>query len=256
MKHVLEKPIRKYGWKPDLPSIHDYPYMLPHISLPSSIDLRALFPEPFDQGALGSCTSNALAGMLTAVLKIEKLPVIIPSRLFIYYNERLKEGTVKQDSGAYLRDGMWSLNHQGYCNENMWPYIIEQFTRKPKKPCYINAAQHTITSYHRLRRSIGSMQSCLAEGYPFVCGISVYTSFESPQVAETGIVPLPKESETLLGGHAIVCCGYDDATKTWLLRNSWGSSWGGPMAGYFTLPYDYLLNDNLSDDFWTIRVSA
>lgn len=95
------------------------------------------------------------------------------------------------------------------------------------------------------------MKGCLASGYPFVFGFSVYESFESQAVAQTGIVPMPSPNEQLLGGHAVLAVGYDDEQGRFIVRNSWGKDWG--MEGYFTIKYDYLLNDNLADDFWTIR---
>ena len=106
-------------------------------------------------------------------------------------------------------------------------------------------------SYRRLNNSnINDLKSALAQGFPFVCGISIYESFESSTVAESGIVPMPDPSEKQLGGHAILCVGYNDDSKTFIMRNSWGPDWG--MAGYFTLPYAYLTNINLADDFWVI----
>jgi len=92
---------------------------------------------------------------------------------------------------------------------------------------------------------------CLAEGYPFVFGFTVYESFESPAVAKTGVLDMPKPQEKTLGGHAVMAVGYDDKAKRFLVRNSWGSDWG--LKGYFTIPYDYLDSRNLADDFWTIR---
>jgi C1A family cysteine protease len=98
------------------------------------------------------------------------------------------------------------------------------------------------------------MKGCLASGYPFVYGFTVYESFESPQVAKTGIVPMPATSEKVLGGHAVLAVGYDESSQRFIVRNSWGPTWG--MAGYFTVPYAYLTDANLSDDFWTIRLVA
>jgi C1A family cysteine protease len=95
------------------------------------------------------------------------------------------------------------------------------------------------------------MRACLAEGYPFVFGFAVYDSFESEEVAKTGIVNLPVAGDRMLGGHAVLAVGFDDTVQRFIVRNSWGSGWG--MAGYFTIPYAYLTNRDLSDDFWTIR---
>jgi C1A family cysteine protease len=95
------------------------------------------------------------------------------------------------------------------------------------------------------------MRSCLADGFPFVFGFTVYETFESAAVAKTGVLNMPKPRERTVGGHAVCAVGYDDKTKRLLVRNSWGSSWG--IKGYFTMPYDYAANRNLSDDFWTIR---
>jgi C1A family cysteine protease len=98
------------------------------------------------------------------------------------------------------------------------------------------------------------MKGCLAAGYPFVFGFTVYESFESDAVAKTGVVEMPAPSEKVLGGHAVVAVGYDDSTQRFIVRNSWGPGWG--MGGYFTIPYAYLTDSNLADDFWTVHLVA
>ena len=95
------------------------------------------------------------------------------------------------------------------------------------------------------------MRACLASGFPFVFGFAVYEGFESQQTAKTGVVEMPKAGERMLGGHAVLGVGYDDTARRFTVRNSWGPKWG--QKGYFTIPYDYLADRNLSDDFWTIR---
>ena len=96
------------------------------------------------------------------------------------------------------------------------------------------------------------MKGCLAEGYPFVFGFAVYSSFESDDVTRTGVVPMPDpNTEEQVGGHAVMAVGYDDGEQRFLVRNSWGTDWG--MAGYFTMPYAYLTDHQYSNDFWTIR---
>lgn len=242
-----------YGWTPDLPDQRDYKfsaiYKIP-TKLPSSVDLRAQCSPVEDQGQLGSCTANSLAGALEFLERKDKIVFADLSRLFIYYNERVIEHTVSSDSGAMLRDGIKTLAKQGVCAEAKWPYVITRFTKKPSATCYKQAAAHQITSYQRLS-TVDEMRACLADGYPFVFGFTVYESFESAMVARTGKVNLPKSGEKVLGGHAVMAVGYNDKQKRFIIRNSWGPDWG--KQGYFTMPYTYLDNRDLSDDFWTIR---
>lgn len=244
---------RKYTWKPDVPDHRDHVLKLDSSTLPSSVDLRATCPPVFDQGQLGSCTGNAIAGLMSFEKhKQTGGEFLIPSRLFIYYNERLMEGTVSSDSGAMIRDGIKTVVNQGVCKEKTWPYNIAKFRRKPTKFAYKQALKEQAVSYSRVPRTLNDMKICLANGNPFVFGFSVYDSFESQQVADTGIVNMPGKNESLLGGHAVMCVGYDDASQRFIVRNSWGDSWG--QAGYFTMPYAYLLDSNLSDDFWSVSV--
>jgi C1A family cysteine protease len=242
-----------YGWVPDLPDHRDFMYStvlrIP-AKLPKSVDLRPLCSDVEDQGNLGSCTANALVGALEFMEKKDKVPFVDFSRLFIYYNERVIEHSVKSDSGAMIRDGIKTLAKQGVCSEKKWPYIISKFTVKPSAACYKEALKYQIISYHRIM-TLDEMRACLAEKFPFVFGFTVYESFESQEVAQTGIVNMPNSGERQVGGHAVLAVGYDDSKKRFIVRNSWGEEWG--MKGYFTIPYDYVADRNLSDDFWTIH---
>jgi C1A family cysteine protease len=244
---------KRYGWVPDLPDHRDLLYGAVRPTppaLPDHVDLRSACSPVENQGNLGSCTGNALVGALEFLELKDGVAFIDLSRLFIYYNERAIEGTVSSDSGAMLRDGIKTLKNQGVCSEKKWPYVISKFDKKPVAACYKEAMDHQITSYHRIL-SLDDMRTCLAEGFPFVFGFTVYESFESPEVARTGIVNMPQPSEGTIGGHAVLAVGYQDAEKRFIVRNSWGSEWG--QKGYFTIPYDYVADRNLSDDFWTIR---
>jgi C1A family cysteine protease len=239
---------------PDLPDHRDHIFSAPApvlTVLPPKVDLRpACPPTVYDQGRLGSCTANAIAAAFEFDLGKQKLPDFMPSRLFIYYNERKIEGTVDSDSGAMIRDGIKSVAKQGVCTEDAWPYDISKFTDQPTKECYTAAKDNQALSYQRIPQSLNQMRGCLANGYPFVFGFTVYESFESSEVAQTGVVPMPVDGESVLGGHAVLAVGYDDETQRFLVRNSWGSGWGD--GGYFTIPYAYLTNRGLASDFWTI----
>lgn len=245
----------RYGWIPDLPDLRDRMFRAPRKAkpLPKSVDLRGDCPSIYDQGELGSCTANAIAAAVEFNQRKQNVAEpFTPSRLFIYYNERALEGTIAADSGAMLRDGIKSVADDGACPETMWPYVEQDFTETPTAPCFKVAKLHPAVGYSRLTQDAGTMKACLAAGFPFVLGFTVYESFESDDVARTGMVPMPGSTETSMGGHAVMAVGYDDALGRFLVRNSWGVEWG--MGGYFTIPYGYLTDENLADDFWTIRL--
>ena len=270
-KNKTNSSIRKiahYGWSPDLPDQRDHAYAapLPKLGpLPAKVDLRQQCPPVYDQGQIGSCTANAIAGAIEFDLKKQNLTDFVPSRLFIYYNERAMENTVSTDSGAQIRDGVKSVNQLGVCPETEWTYVATPAdpntnlfppgakpAQKPTPNCYTDALNNVVASYQRVNRDLAQMKGCLAAGYPFVFGFTVYDSFESPQVAKTGILNMPASSEQVVGGHAVMAAGYDDGAQRFTVRNSWGAKWG--QKGYFTIPYAYLLSSTLASDFWTIRV--
>ena len=259
---------KRFGWVPDLPDNRDLTYSAPVAylkALPPKVDLRPGCPHIYKQKELGSCTANAIAAALEFNQKKQGFKdMFTPSRLFIYYNERVMEGTVKEDSGAMIRDGIKSVSKQGACPEEptpkhpgpegIWPYEPDyqvRFSEKPPQKCYEVALENQAPLYYRVARTINQMKGCLASGYPFVFGFTVYDSFDSEEVAKTGVVPMPSSGEQPLGGHAVLAVGYDDEQRRFIVRNSWGTEWG--MQGYFTMPYVYLLDDGLADDFWTIR---
>ncbi|PHN26068.1 C1 family peptidase [Pseudomonas sp. ICMP 460] len=250
--------VKQYGWIRDLPDHRDHLYAAPPAmlaALPPLVDLRPHCPPVYDQGQLGSCTANGIAGAIQFDRMKQKLtPLFEPSRLFIYYNERVIEHTVDSDSGAMIRTGIKSVGVQGDCPESEWPYDITKFSVKPPQKCYTDAKKYKAIQYQKVAQNLNQMKGCLAAGYPFVLGFSVYESLESKEVTKTGIVPMPASTEKMLGGHCVLAVGYDDAKQRFIIRNSWGDAWG--MKGYGTLPYGYLMDENLASDFWTIRIVA
>jgi hypothetical protein len=200
----------------------------------------------------GNCTANAIAAAMEFDEIHQKKGRFIPSRMFIYYNERAMEGTVDKDAGGQIRDGIKSVASQGAPPEDLWEYEEKILKVKPKSNCYTQGRRYKTVKYLRMMHNIDELKSCLASGFPFVFGIKVYASFVGQQVANTGIVQMPKKGEKVAGLHAVIACGYDDSTRRFIARNSYGKDWG--MNGYFTIPYAYLLDPKLAHDFWTLRL--
>jgi C1A family cysteine protease len=179
----------------------------------------------------------------------KKLPDFMPSRLFIYWNERDIEGTTAHDAGANIRDGIKVLARHGACDETKWPYKISQFAKKPPNGCYKNAFKYTQLNYYYLENAdLDELKNCLAAGYPFLLGFGVCASFFKGD--RNGMVPMPVH-EPIVGGHAVIAAGYSDKSKRFIVRSSWGPSRGD--GGYYYMPYQYLTNRALTGRFWTIR---
>ena len=244
------KVISWYGWLPDRPDQRDLYYTAiaaPPKKMPSSVDLRAGCSTVENQGQLGSCTANALAGSLEFLEKRIGKPATDLSRLFIYYNERALEGNVSQDSGAMIRDGIKTLAKQGVCEESRWPYVTTKFSVKPPAACYQQGLRHQITTYHRIV-TLQEMRMCLAEGYPFVFGITVYEGFESPAVSQVGPAQPAQAVRKKPGRSRRMAAGTDEARSRILIRNSWGRG-SGCMKGHCNIrTYAYLDNRDVEHD--------
>lgn len=250
-----------YGWKPSPPDFRDHVYMVPdHVraALPPSVDLsRPALPGPFepawDQGSIGSCGPHtASADIVFAALKQQSLPAApMPSRLFVYWCARSVMGTLPEDSGVTNRDMLKALARHGWCDELLWPYVPNRMRDRPPQMCFDQAEKRKITQYLAVPQTLDAMRGCLAAGDPFIFGFSVYESLETAAVAKSGVVPMPKSGERVLGGHDVLVVGYDDAAQRFKFRNSWGAGWG--QSGYGTIPYAYATNPRLAGDFWTVR---
>ncbi|WGS53776.1 C1 family peptidase [Paraburkholderia sp. D15] len=257
--HTHERKIKGFGWTRDIPDARDHLYAAPlFLDLPTRYSLRDDCPAVYDQRQSGSCAANAIAAAIQFERMRQRLAHAdrVPSRLFIYYNQRSIEHDVSQDRGAQIRDGIKSVAALGTCFEgsrkNEWPYNETLFAQMPPKPCYAEALHDRCIAYSRLQQQLDQLRGCIASGWPFVFGFTCYESIESAGVAHSGVLSLPRKSEHVVGGHAALAVGYDDASATFEVRNSWGTDWGD--GGYFSMPYSYLTNPNLSGDFWTIRL--
>ncbi len=241
----------RLGWKPG-PKINAEPFKVSasvaNSTLPASVDLRPMCPSVYDQLDLGSCTAQAGSALFEVLRKKQGLPTFLPSRLFIYYNERVVRNSVSDDTGATITDCIRVLTDMGAAHDSLWWYNPVKFAVKPNKAVYADGAKYKLTQSLAVRQNLDEMRGCLASGFPFVFGFRVYSSFAN--IRSNGMMPFPDlYRNEYLGGHAVMAVGYDNVKKVMIVRNSWSDRWGD--KGYFYMPYNYIIDSYFCDDFWT-----
>ena len=223
--------------------------------LPSSFSNMDLMTPVYDQGQTSSCTGQSHAAQEDACRILQGMPPLLGSRLFVYYNARLAEGSQGTDGGAQIRDVLKAANRYGVCAESTWAFSPNLVTIQPAPPAYTEAVKHRDLVYSSVPLSLIMFKQLLTHRYTINVGIQVFESFESDAVASTGVVPMPNViEEQCLGGHAVLVEGYDNSRMAFHVRNSWGAAWGD--KGYFWLPYAYMLPDLMSDAWVLESVEA
>jgi C1A family cysteine protease len=229
-------------------------------------------PSIYDQGQIGSCTSNAAARLVQFDRRLAKeTPDWVPSRLLMYYDVRAAEGSIAPDSGAELRDVMKTLAYYGVCPESEWPYDDTPAdpttglfpagcpaVTHPPRNVYADARKHVPITYSRVQQTLPQLKGCIYQGFPFMFGFIVFSSMFDANDNPVTDLPMPAANDDQEGGHAVVGAGYDDShvnadgsAGAFLIANSWGDQ--VQDGGYFWMPYRYITDASLCSDFWTMR---
>jgi C1A family cysteine protease len=246
---------RRLGWRRSHPDIRDrkfaaHPSVIPE--LPPKFDLLDRCPPIQDQLTLGSCVGHGTSFAVQMARRHQgATPDFTPSRLFIYYGARVIEGTSAQDCGCEIRDAFKVVANLGAPPEDDWPYDISRYADQPTDQAFTDAKLDVAVQYMSVPQELTAIKAAIYQGLPVVMGFTVYESFQSNEVARTGVMPIPQPSERVEGGHCVAWVGWDDDSKMFLTRNHWGTAWG--QKGYFEMPYTIALDPDMSSDFWCLQ---
>jgi C1A family cysteine protease len=250
--------VRSYGWRPSLPDPRDVQADASEIPVRDEVDPRGEYMTPvYDQLQLGSCTANAVAAAIDAARIVDGQQPIYPARLGIYWLERFIEHVAPtRDSGAMGRDGFKAARNYGVLPESDLPYTDDKsspaFTSDPRQnPKWASDHWQLGDKYKSVPRSLATFKRVLSNRQTIAFGFRVPSSFESAEMAQTGIMAAPDENDLTNDGHEVLAVGYLRSEPHYcLVRNSWGTGWG--IDGYFLMPWTWLLEPGLTGDLRTI----
>lgn len=256
-------------------NIFDHEKYLGAELLPDNFDLRKNCPPIRDQGQEGSCSAFAGTACRTMLAKESSL---IFSPADQYWNERKLEGATATDCGASMKDIVTAMKTFGVCFESDMPYVVGKYATPPPANANSDALKHKIINGQMVSSIQGIQTALVVRSQPVLMGMSVFSSMESEKTAQTGILPMPQSGEKNLGGHAVLIVGYiaklpqtkaekvpvlnwikkffnwisgkKQSGNYFIVRNSWGSSWGD--KGYFYMPFEYITS-GYADEFWIIE---
>lgn len=256
MTEMQRRQTKRFGWRRSLPDYRDRRFAIPRrfeaaAELPRSVALEKRCPPPMQQMLLSSCVPHAVTAAMRADRISQGLPDKALSRLQLYFDGRMAEGSVQDDCGMEIRTAIKCAAKIGVAEETLWPYMPSKFKTRPPDSAYRRAKKNEALTYEAVALDKHAIKAALASGHPVVFGISVYENFDTDETAKTGVIQMPEGH--MLGGHAMYLTGYDDDADPAhaRLRNSWGPHWG--LAGDALIPWGYVTDPNLAADLWIVK---
>lgn len=209
---------------------------------PESIDLQWKMTSVANQGKYGSCVGFATCAMLEIVPNVIGIDQDESER-FMWYNAKNADGggNPTQDRGTFLWAAVSQAQALGSCWEHTCPYGAP--LSPPSARAYDAAKNMRVLKAYRLPgTSINDYKNMLSIGWPVMFGFHIFGDgkyLTGDYTRQTGIMlmpPTPTPKRT--NGHAVVMVGYDDNTRLFKFKNSWGTGFG--RSGYVYMPYDYI----------------
>lgn len=221
--------------------------------LPPVVDLRT-YMTSVEKQVGNSCVANAFAGAYEYLAKRHLGDAADVSRLFIYYNARAESGKEGEDAGSYMHAAIEALKKYGACSEEVWENFEDMILEEPTEDAYEQASQFTVSEAEYIETDLDLWKETLAEGYPIAFALNTFDSFDEAS-SNKGKVPMPRSTDNIRethGWHAMLCVGYSDRDKRFIVRNSWSDDWGD--NGYCYIPYKYIIHQDYNGhDSWIIK---
>lgn len=213
------------------------------VALPQKVDLRQDSWKVGDQLTTGSCVGWATAeGVMRCQLaKANRLSIsqsLSPRFVWMASKETdqfvTRPETFIEEAGTSLKAAMDIVKKYGVVLDTTLPFLTNTLMYTGNENAiFAEAASRRASSYYNLRRNLSQWKAWLAGNGPILAGLNVDTTWDN--ASNTGGKLDVFQPNTVRGGHAVCIVGY--TTDRFIIRNSWGTSWGDKGFGYATPEY-------------------
>lgn len=214
----------------------------------ATADISAELGAARDQGPRGTCLAFAASAVHEqARLRRRGEPRPELGEELLYW--RCKQLDGNREDGTSVDSAHGALKQPGQSAAELWPY---DGNRDSRASVYAPPEAALDTSVLRratlseITASAENIRSQLQGGRPVLLAIRLWHQFFGDH---RGVLNAPSPQQLIPGGHAVVAVGFDEDAGWFLIRNSWGNSWG--LVGHAQLPEAALKTIILGG--WTIE---
>lgn len=233
----------KYLRNPDLKyhSPHIVSYEFNQTSIPTSVDWRnknAVTPVK-DQGQCGSCWSFSTTGALEGIYSIKNGKLVSFSEQQLVDCDNFKHGGKDHGCNGGLMDNAfsWIQKNGGLCSEDSYPYISQTGETQACQTSCALVSKSQIQSWVDVQPTDQALMTAIAQQ---PVSIAIEADQRDFQLYESGVFT-GKCGTTLDHGVLVVGYGTENNNDYYLVKNSWGTTWGD--QGYIKLGRGPQYND-------------
>lgn len=214
-----------------------------------------LVPRVRDQRMTSSCVGNSGAVALELRRALDGQPFVPISALALYWAARAVDGYQHEDAGAQIRSAARIAHGVGVASETAWPFDAARVNARPGMEAEEDGVTRADGVYERIdgegAARVELVLDTLQARCPVWFGTLVDQRFMDADGPET--VPAPGATDVVLGGHAMVACGFDRSGERIRMLSSWGAGWGD--GGFAWTAAEWFAYAGTSD-IWVLRPHA
>ena len=209
--------------------------------IPASKDLRDTWWKVNDQGSTGSCvgwssTDGVIRWHMVKANRLRKDELLSPRFTWMASKETdefdQQPTTFIESAGTSLKSALDVARKFGIVRDSVLPFGTAMLYSGSVQTFYAIAAQLKIAAYFNLSlnkgHSVTDWRGWLATKGPILTRLDVDRTWDQA-AANKGNMDVYKE-DTRRGGHAVCLVGY--TKDRFIVRNSWGTTWGDKGFGY------------------------